>query len=549
MKRNNLHIVTMAVVISAVVLGFVACRADVADHSPGRSGDKVEFGAFLQQNNEVRTRALDTVYITSDPYNMDFFIQLCSDDSDGSTEPYTEVGTYVVPSGYEGRLESKDETDVLNWHDLLSPHTFYAWNIPWDENWDPSEHEEDFSKGIEIKFENSSESEGYEENRNNAVYENFIGAKSDKTYSYKEHGKYVDLTFHHLVSKIKIGSFVLIESSGAIQENLKADVTFVGMPTVATFYPHPTDNGRPCVVPHDGVSLDDGVTYYIENSATSQDVFYICPEVDFSKIDFKVVINDKAYENYDTYYGTFDNVEFVREPGTDYDWNTGEGGVDDDGNPLSDEKILHAGEMMTLDIVLIPGVGPGLSIIISPWSTDDPQESQYHTYPGLYSDAEVREIIDIFINQKTYDDPEMKAMLDRLFEMYGSDEVIDDKKVFRLYENVTFNSNIFPIWKDYIIDGMGHSITLKTNPNNTSYVQGPYFNVGPVRDVWLTDGTNTIYIDKEGFVWIYDAETNGYKKTDNQLTEFTGNEKSYDISCKDGKVHKSTYYNNSISGN
>lgn len=538
MKRNTLSMMLKSFVVAAVIL-LTACQVDEGEISLMGSGEPIAFGASVSDVSEVRTRTLDSAFIASSPFGMDFYIQLCCDDIE-------KYGTYHVPSGYEGRLESKDKDKALNWQDLDSPHTFYAWNIPWNDDTSKTyqdngrfnpDNPESISEGIKIKFYNSSEAEGYGIYTNNAIYENFIGAKSAEPYSYKGHGKYVDLTFHHLVSKIRIGSFVLIEASGAIQKHLQADVTFVGMPTEATFYPHPDDNGRPRVVKGEAPSDGTGVSFYIDQEATTEDIFYVCPEIDFSKVDFKVQLRDVAYESYNTYYGTFNNVEFIRHPGTDYDRVNGE-----------DDHVLHAGEMMTINITLIPGVGPGLAVVIDKWSTEKFQESEYHANSGMYSDAEVQEFIDTFFNQKEYSEDAIKEFVDRLFEMYGDGKTENGQMIFRLFENVTYNSNILPIWKDCIIDGMGHTITMKTNANNTSYVTGPYFNVGPVRDVYLTDGTNTIYIDSDGFVWTYDNDKHEYVKTENQLLPLQGDEKSYDISCKDGKVHKSTYYNNSIVG-
>ena len=541
MKGKALYLMTTAALLLA------SCLPDSDDASRSRA---VEFTASVSDRGEVRTRTLVTEYIASDPFDMDFYIQLCTT-KDGNIE-YTEFETYVVQSAYEGRLAAADGTG-LSWHTLNRDHTFYAWNIPWDRAYTVEKAKQDES--IRIEFKNSSEEDGFDKHHNNAVYEHFIGAKSEP-YSYKQHGKYVDLTFHHLVSRIRIGSFILIQPSGAIQKNLKADVTFVGMPTEATFYPHPQDGGRPRVepVPPEDYNLDKGVTYFIDNSATAddtetKDIFYICPEVDFSRVDFQVKIKNDEYGDYDTYYGTFDNVEFKRTPGEDYDA--------EDGN---DEKILHAGEMMTLNIVLIPGVGPGLAVIIDPWSTDNPRDSQYHTHPGIYSDAEVKELHDHFANQArgTYGDPD--EAVDRFFDMYGQKKTIDGKeeKVFVLYDDVDISkgsdANIFPIPPGYIVDGMGHTITLKTNGNNTNYVKGPYFNIGPVRDVWLTDGTNTIYIDADGYVWIYDQEQQAFVQTKNHLDPLEPGDsekttqKSYDISCVDGTVHNSTYYNGKVEG-
>lgn len=534
MKRSTAYLFLRRAALSAAVLWLAACQSEGVGIPAMKPGDPIAFSARINEGTEVRTRALDTIYINSDRYKMDFYIQLCSDDN---SEP--EVGTYVVPSGYEGKLDPKDPTQPLSWHDLLAGHTFYAWNLPWKEaGYVPTN--EEIEQGIEIEFYNSSEADGYGENTNNAIYENFIGAKSPK-HSYKEHGRYVELTFNHLVSKIRIGSFILIEPGGAIQENLKADITFVGMPTKATFYPHPSGDGRPEVVAHKA-SKDDGVTYFIKNESES-DIFYICPEVDFSNIHFKVDLNDKAYQRFETYYGTFDDVEFSRVPGEDYDRPEGD-----------DKKILHAGEMMTLNIVLIPGIGPGLSLIIEGWSTDEMNDSQYHVNQGIYSEAELRQLLDAFLNQKqpgsggtTQED------IDRLFEMFGRTE--NGKKYFPLFENVDISGsssgNIFPVPDGYTLDGMGHTITLKSNRgSNTDFGYAQYyFNIGQAVDVYLTDGAgHSIYIDKNGYIWLYNAERDEYTPTEHHLDPLEAPYKSYDISCETGVVHKSTYYNNNITG-
>lgn len=544
MKRNILSILLKSFIV-LVAISFVACHDDRVDTFIKSPRSPIVFGATIHETGEVRMRGddsnsisgsgLDSSYIASDFYNMDFFIQLCCNDGSAT---HKEIGIYQIPSGYEGQLEAKDANHALNWYNIDSPHTFYAWNIPWDKE---LTYENDNLKETKVIFHNSSEEDGFQEHHNNAILEYFIGAKSAEPYSYKEHGKYVDLTFHHLVSKIKIGSLILIKTDGSIQENLKADITFVGMPTAATFYPHPDDDGRPRVVyDPDKVDPDNGVTYYIDNNATTEDVFYICPEVNFSTIDFKVKLNSIDYVNYDTYYGTFEDVEFKRVPGSAYDQG-----------PEKDSKILHAGEVMTLNIVLIPGIGPGLSIVVSDWSTDEPTESQYHNYPGLYSDTELADLLNAFCNQKREGQggttPEE---IERLFEMYGEERDIDGdgelEKVFSLYDNVSTSSNIFPIPKDYILDGMGHTITMKTN-RGVFTGNPPYFNIGPARNVYLRDEEgNTIYIDSRGYVWTYNNETREYVPTEYYLEPLTDNFKSYDINCVTGEVRRSTYYNNNI---
>lgn len=526
MKTGIIPVIVAMVIF--LTLNMVSCQSEISGVDPDFHGKTIEFRGFVKETNQLKTRTLDSIYINSNDYGVDFYIQLdCNSD-----QQFKELGVYEVPSGYEGRLNSKDTNEPLNWQDLSSPHTFYAWTLPWEPEWDTSQG---VPVSFPIEFKNSSESNGYEEYSNNKILEKFIGAKSGP-YVYRNHGKYVDLTFFHLVSKIKIGTLSLIKTDGSIEKHLKADVTFINMPTTATFYPLDPTSG-PHVVP-DRPNPDDGITYYIDNDAVGTDVFYICPEVNFNTLDFKIKLNNAEYAGYDTYFGTFADVEFVREPGNDYDNSDG-----------SDKYTLHAGEMMTLNITLIPGIGPGLKLIITDWSTEEPNESQYHSHPGIYSDAELQDILNSFASQNNYNYP--PANIESLFEMYGEEDE-DGNKYFPLFDNVTTSSNIFPVYKGYIIDGQGHTIFMRTNygSNGDFGSSQRYYNIGPCRNIYLADqdGNYSIFIDSDGYVWLYNAETGDYDRTDNRLEPLEDPYKSYDISAETGKVHKSTYYNNSITG-
>ena len=529
-RINAVRILIIAANAIFLTLSMASCQSEITGNDPDFFGEPIEFEGFVKETAQVRSRALDSVYINSNDYGVDFYIQLCC----VSDQLYQELGVYEVPSGYEGRLTSIDTGSPLNWHDLSSPHTFYAWTLPWNPTWNPTEG---VPASFPITFQNSSESNGYGEFSNNKILEKFIGAKSGP-YIYLDHGKYVDITFFHLVSKIKIGTLSLIKTDGSIEKHLKADVTFINMPTTATFYPLPSDpNRRPYVEPGTP-NPNDGITYYIDNDAVGTDVFYICPEVDFSTLDFKIKLNNAEYADYDTYYGTFADVEFVRESGNDYDIGDG-----------TDDHTLHAGEIMTLNITLIPGIGPGMKLIITDWSTDQPNESQYHSHPGIYSDAELQDILNAFTSQRDYDFP--PEYIESLFEMYG-EEGPNGEKYFPLFDNVTTSSNIFPVYKGYTIDGQGHTVFMSTNygSNNDFGSSQRYYNIGSCRNIYLADqnGNYSIYIDSDGYVWLYNAETGDYDKTGNRLEPLEDPYKSYDISAETGKVHKSTYYNNNITG-
>ena len=552
MKVFHKNILCLSILTALSVL--TACQDE---RTPGTVGEPeaIKFGGWLHQNTKVTSRAegLDSAYITTDPFNMDFYIQLNCDDADADGGVFVEYGTYVIPSGYEGQLWAKKGTSELNWHSLTDQHTFYAWNLPWDpdasddsqivlwsENSDFDPLKDD---PIPMLFYNSEGEEGYAQFRNNQYLENFVGAKT-RPFVYKSQGKYVDMTFYHLASRINVANFILIETDGTIQENLKANITFINMPTAATFYPHP-EKGRPCIA-NSKANEDVGLTYYIINSPNpnDKDIFYVCPEIDFSTIDYKIQLTSERYADFDTYYGNFDNVEFIRETGVGYDKADG-----------TDAKVLHAGEEMTLNITLIPGKGPGLAVIISEWSTDKPSDSQYHTYPGIYTEAELNELRNLFMNLMSTTDTETLDKLAQLFALYGA--TVEDLKYFMLYDNLTLTgneANIFPVWKDYILDGLGHTITMKTNTGSFWGGSKPYFNTGPVRDIYFTDpnGNNTIYIDKDGYVWVTDKDTGQLVWTPNQLedlnTKDDGKWNSYDINAETGEIRYSTYFNGHITG-
>ena len=550
--------VTFVVDAAVIVVSLVACQSE-NDLPNIQVGDEIEFAATLRNTVGV-TRAqegspvkLDSVYIERTPFDMPFFIELCSK-KDGTD--VHEIGKYEVPSGNQGQLKPMAPNKPLTWQTLDEKHTFYSWNLPWDKDYAPEMAKDAYveaGKPIKIEFRDSENTTGYNENKNNAYLEHFIGTKT-KSYNYKTYGKYVDMTFQHLVSKIKINEFKLINSDGSIQKHLQANITFINMPKEATFYPHPSENppsdvdkwasidDRPRVDKPWTQEADEGVTFYIDNKPNdASNVFYVCPEIDFSEIDYQIKLLTDGYQYKDTYYGTFDDVIFERIPNSAYD----------KGEDM-DSKILHAGEEMTLNIVLIPGIGPGLSLVISPWSTEKPTDAVYHPYPGIFSDAEINDFIRSFAeqNRDSYEnDPDFP---ERFFDLYGEKRINEKgeiEKVFPLYDNflnATNYNNIFPIPRGYVLDGQGHTVSMRTNSG--TYGWSAYYNIGYCRDIYLTDlnGENSIYIDSEYHVWITDPDTGEFVWTENQLTPLTGNNKGYDIDAKTGKVLQTTYFNNNI---
>lgn len=518
----RLSAMTAAALVAMVVAG---CQSDDMDEQLTLPTEGIEFGARVSETSDAQTRALETKNITSDPYDMDFFIELNYTPEGGSET--SEIKTYRVPQGEEGRLKATDES--LMWKHLKRDHTFNSWNMPWDKEYVAS------TNSVELEFKDSPEGdEGYKKWTNNIRYQHFLGARSGP-YSYNKNGQYVPITFRHLVSKIRIGTFMFMDGV-VTQKNIKGNITFIGMPHKATFHPHPTDESiyekyklsykdpyqkfGPVVLPNELDDPDEGVTFFINNGQNVQnqtiDEFYICPELNFDDIIFKIEVTSAGdYYTGGDYYGSFRDVAFDRI-GTDTAyWDRPE---------RDDEKILHAGEMMTLNITLIPGGGPGMTVKIEDWSTEQPRTTSHHSHPGIYSDGEAQDLISVF--GRSYTPEEAEA----LYALYGdgTDESTN-RNIFKMYEDVTVNGNSFPIGKDYILYGMGHTITMTGNSKNT-------VTVGYMVDVYITDGKNTIYIDSNGKIWIKNQTTGEFTATNNQLNK---SNTSFTITLTTGAVTQS----------
>ena len=466
-----------------ILLISVACQSDKLAEFDGKPWDVVSFDARLENTASVMSRVPSedsSVYIAEKPYDMDFYIQLAS--ADDTNNPVSNFGTYVVASGYEGKLVEKNNSLPLIWQSLRGEHTFYGWTFPFGDNsefydrnpylnfnkLDPSEP----VPSARIKFQDSPEGdETYSKYKNNSIYETFIGVKKGPV-TYMKNGTYVPLIFRHLVSKIFVEELIL-NQSGSIQEHLQANVTFYGMPKTATFIPRPDGDMPPVVVP-DEATVDDELTFFISNTSKKDDYLYICPEIDFSKVSFsiKLTSTEEEFNGMREYSGNFSNVFFDR---TGVNWDN----LNPDGSWKADDStILHAGEMMIIRIILYPGGGGGLFIKIVPWSTQDPKESTHHSRPGIYNNSSLSEIIKA-----------AKDNINDIFALYGQGD-----NIFNLYENVTLSESNLVIPDDYILEGNGHLITVSKSP----------VEVKNVRNVYLSDGKNTIYIDAEGDIYLVD---------------------------------------------
>lgn len=522
MKRISIALYTLIIVNVWTSLSSCSVSDDTSKMNPARS---IEFGVMVSETKAVKSRALDSVYVNSEAYQCNFYIESTGTNNGQS---FYEFGTYIVSPSIEGLLENKVHHEPLQWNGFTSDHTFYGWTLPWcGDNYEPSRD------SVMVTFDNSNGLSGYEQNKNNERYETFVGSLVTGR-SFDKTGKYVEMIFKHLVSKIKIDRFSLIEEDGSVQANLQANITFYGMPSEATFYPHPDHGGWPEVKGKQPAldSGDKGVTYYIANGS-NPDYAYICPELDFSKMYFSVELVNEKYGKEGDYIGNFDNVKFIREEGIDFD----KGG---------DDKILHAGEMMTLNIVLYPGVGPGISILIQNWSTGELNETVHHVHPGIYTADELFYLFDVFKRYRESSDPDAYAELKRLAELYGIvEENGEFDFVFPLYGDIDFNNNYLYITRGCMVDGQGHTIIMKTNTVRDIFSGKPYYNISSVRNVYLMDanGNNRLYIDNDGVIWTYNEEKGQYIETENKLPPLNkeNGKYSYNICIETGEIDLAEY--------
>lgn len=548
MKIKLSYFLSSGLILSGLFT-LASCSTD--DNLSGYDGSFNEEIYFLSRINEdaiVKTRQLDTLDVTTAPFNGYFYIESSSADNT-SGEPI--IGIYRVPSGYQSTLEPIDEENRLKWQSLRTPHTFHTWTLPWfdtqtiDESgsyvetqpkWSSSDWTSASGVSTEpctIYFKDSPEGEnGYDIYNNNSVYETFVGTIAGP-YDYINHGKYVELIYRHLVSKISVEGLSILKGDNSVDEDIVANITFMGMPTYATFYPHPDDTTAPYVAPPNDIDPDSGVTFFINNKANdsgNKNEFYICPELDFSNIGFKINVNNEEYSANGDYFGSFNDIEFIRE--------------DDDGLSAgdgSDSRVLHAGEMMKLKFQLIPGVGPGIAVVIEDWSTKDQKNATHYPNPGIYTSAQMEELLNLFKQFAADTTPIPDALLEYL-ELYGFiDE--DGNYIFPLYDNVSVSTSILSILKPFIIDGLGHQLTMQTNKNNV-FNGTPYYNIGPVRNVYISDpnGNNSIYIDSDGNIYTFNPETGMYDATGNSLPPLENNQYSYDVNPVTGEVIPSTFY-------
>ncbi|MCH5239376.1 MAG: hypothetical protein J1F38_04065 [Muribaculaceae bacterium] len=551
----------------------------------------VIFSAKVDNSVTPTTRALtqDPEPVRQIDFPNNFYIQMVLEDNQVVPENSQKISsaTYRIPSGSQAYLQYKyfkndvtpDTKQGLNWGNATVTYNFWSWTTPWKDEFnivkeeDPNdpdtpvtgepenqEPEQEIIPDLTPQFVPIKSTTKFGQNdrpdNNNAYLEQFIGAKSGP-HSFKSTGNgEVDLQFRHLVSKIIITRFSFIDMYGSTKDGEKAYITFLNMPEGFMFYPHPDGteeyigaDGQTHTLQADGapIAVGDfehaskvkGPTFAINNEGIYDkdgnltggdlDMFYICPEVDFSKIEFMVVMNNPDYNKRGAYFGTFENVIFERDPENAPDYDN-KFDPDSPDSYTSDTRILHAGEVMEFNLQVKEVGGSGIGITIRDWDSHLMAEANYHPHKGFYDSSEAQQAKDLFGKAKN---ETTRQQADIFFELYGDGVMPDDEsvpdyfkdcKIFKLYSEIivakssanSTNGMNFPIWGEYVLDGMGYTINFQpiASPPVPHVIT-----IGKMKDVYLTDGFYTAYVDEEGKVWIKSSVTGDYILTDRFLSQ------------------------------
>ena len=463
MRKNcNTMYTKLSVLLSAAGLLAVSWGCVREETFDGRgsgsaSAGEITFRANLDDGT-FATRSGATLPVTPDAFGETIFYiyERGFNKKDDPGKENAMVRPYWVATGYQGQLDimshdkipewkavGDDDKWQLNWFLPDTDHRFWSWtwplevrdysgvdleHVPGDEvlifidsdfpslagNDDgPTQKTTRRTRADDEDPDDSSDEDGPEEKpgvtretwHNGEALERLVGAKTDRPYMFNQDGRYVPFTYKHLVSKIILDDFWLVDNTGATQKDLQARITFYGMPKRAMFFPLPDPDtedpdypAAPYVIidhtdPYGKKKRPDELTtekaikeqspftsgsgttekttpfkyelteylsFYILNKGedqdnsgnrkpdvdpyTDNDVFYICPEVDFSQLEYKVefVEYDSAtdtykphsrYGNRGGYFGNFSALQFVRE-------------VEKNGEiveEVSKDRILHAG--------------------------------------------------------------------------------------------------------------------------------------------------------------------------------------------------------------
>lgn len=464
-------------------------------------------GEISEREAEISTRGPVSELVQRKNFDTKFYFERKVGDS-------RKCSTYIIPDQRAGVFNSFGTKDSLVWSSRNEPHTFYAWTMPWLswENKDP--YMDEFEDGTTISFNPAHEmynDVNEEDNTNCKILETFIGAKAGPI-NFLENGEYVNMQFKHLVSKIYIErlrlNYISSNTGNLSTTNLEGTMILYNVPSEGVFY----REGEKGPMVEAKADAENQISYKVGPGAT----LYICPGVDITKIEFRIV--DHNYRNgKGDFFGDFHSITIERN--TDEDWW-------DEENP--DNNILYAGEMLTLRISLRQGIGSIVAAAIDGWDTKDVREGSTYGKAGFYDESNLRYIYDTLNGH--YDKEDYSELEERMFDLYG-DEVSGE---YHLYEDLTGVSHGLRLGKEHVLNGMGHSITFDT------YSDGS-IRISKVKDIYLCDKKgNVVYID-ENFN-VYKVNPDGSMEHKGQLPDLEDGMNSYNINLATGAFYQTNLY-------
>lgn len=475
MKRDlvKINFILLFLTISCVV-SLSSCNDD--HNITAKSNNKISFLGLLNPEYEAETRALSIDYLTDADYPYPIYIRM---DVGAEQGPY--YGIYEIKPGYEGRLASKNSD--LNWIDSDSDHKFYGWTMPWKEDEDiSSEEPEEISFSSDYyKNLNLEEKDYY----NCAILEKFIGTQAGPV-NYRDNGEYVELQFMHLVSKIYISSLNIVTNDGSTWQNVSGEITIFDFPKKGYFHRQPSEEDiasasplrrLPYVAKSESSEDYGDMTYEISRGSA----IYICPEIDFKDLQFKIKVNWPAQQGVEgEYYGDFSGLKITRRYNDEWD------------KEHQGETTLYANEVINLNLTLRQGNVTGMTATIGKWSDKNVGSSPNYPRKGVYNSSQFSDLLNA-----------SEKNIDELYDFYGGDPE-DKDKVFHVYNDLEINSSTLDIPDGYTLDGMGHTV-IKISEGNSITLKN-------VRDIYITDGKNTIFIDSDGNIFDIDIETGKMNK-------------------------------------
>lgn len=453
---------------SFLIISVLFSTSCMEDNIRMQGDGNLLFTGEVVESSETSTRGPEANPISRNDYDLVFYVSLKSEEN-------RKCRTYLIPKpNGDGFLRSYQNQDSLLWQSTQNDHYFYGWTMPWI---DESESERDINKdnledGTRISFDVNDDMytrNGTSASNYHASLEKFIGAGKGPV-NYNNNGEYINFQFRHLVSKIVISTFrySYVDKDGNYQTpSVEGSITFIGLPAEGVFIRE--GEYGPIVKPNPDSKQ---VTYSVKSGT----VLYVCPNIDLSKVSYRISSQSKEIESAGDFLGDFSNIYLLRD--LNDNWVITQMNEHPGTEPTT---TLYAGETLELNIMLRQTIGNYVAAGIRSWDTQDVRETGAYPYLGIYNENEMKNFYDLFQDGYNEDDEE------RMFQTYGDKET----REYRLYNDVSGVNHGFRMGKKYILNGMGH--TVEFVPNSSGEIK-----ISKAKDIYLSDGKgNVVYIDEE----------------------------------------------------